>query len=60
MNCDGSVDAFDISPFILALTDPAGYAAQFPNCDLSNGDINGDGAVDTFDIGPFIGLLTGN
>ncbi len=59
MNCDGVVDFGDINPFILALTDPAGYAAAYPNCPLSNGDINGDGRVDFGDINPFIGLLIG-
>ncbi len=58
-NCDGVVDAFDIEPFILAMTDPNGYAAQFPNCDIGSADANGDGAVDAFDIEPFIALLTG-
>ncbi len=58
-NCDGVVDAFDIEPFILALTDPNGYAAQFPNCDIGSADANGDGVVDAFDIEPFIALLTG-
>jgi hypothetical protein len=58
-NCDGTVDAFDIAAFILALTDPAAYAQQF-DCDtLCANDINGDGVVDAFDIGPFINLLTG-
>ncbi len=58
-NCDGAVDAFDIEPFILALTDPNGYAARFPNCSVSSADVNGDGAVDAFDIEPFIALLVG-
>jgi hypothetical protein len=57
MNCDGAVDAFDIEPFITALTDPNAYATQYPGCDINNGDINGDGAVDAFDIEPFIQVL---
>ncbi len=59
MNCDGAVDAFDVEPFIQALTDPAGYALQYPACNLVQADINGDGAVDAFDIEPFINLLAG-
>jgi agmatine deiminase len=59
MNCDGAVTVTDIGPFVLALTDPAGYAAQFPACNLNNGDINGDNAVTVTDIGPFVSLLTG-
>jgi hypothetical protein len=58
VNCDGAVDAFDIDPFVLALTDPAGYAAKFPNCTIVNADCNGDGTVDAFDIDPFVKLLT--
>jgi hypothetical protein len=59
MNCDGLVNAFDIDPFVLALTDPIGYTLAWPNCDILNGDINGDGAVNAFDIDPFIALLIG-
>ena len=59
MNCDGEVNAFDIDPFVLALADPAGYAAAWPNCDIMNGDVNGDGVVNAFDIDPFVDLLTG-
>lgn len=59
MSCDGVVSVGDIGPFVLALTDPAGYAAQFPNCSNLNGDINGDGLVSVGDIGPFVALLNG-
>jgi hypothetical protein len=59
MNCDGLVDNFDISPFILALTNPAGYAAAYPDCNILNGDINGDGELNNFDISPFVSLLSG-
>ncbi|MBL8877534.1 MAG: hypothetical protein JNG88_00315 [Phycisphaerales bacterium] len=59
MNCDGEVNNFDIDPFVLALTDPDAYAAQFPNCDAMNGDTNNDGVLNNFDIDPFVALLTG-
>jgi WD40 repeat protein len=59
LNCDGAIDAFDIEPFVLALTDPGQYALQYPSCDANLADINGDGAVDAFDIEPFITLLVG-
>jgi hypothetical protein len=59
LNCDGGVDAFDIDPFVLALTDPASYTAKYPQCTLVNADCNGDGKVDAFDIDPFVALLTG-
>ncbi len=57
MNCDGSLDFFDIDPFLLALFDPPGYSAAFPNCDLAAADVNGDGSVDFFDIDPFLTCL---
>jgi hypothetical protein len=59
LNCDGVLDAFDIEPFILALLDPVGYAAAYPDCDRDLADINGDGVVDAFDIEPFVALLVG-
>jgi hypothetical protein len=48
----------DIGPFVLALTDPAGYAAEFPNCDVNLADMNGDGIISVSDIGPFVAVLT--
>jgi hypothetical protein len=59
LNCDGLVNAFDIDPFVLALTDPATYALEFPDCDVALADINGDGEVNAFDIDPFVTLLAG-
>ncbi len=56
-NCDGAVGAFDVEPFILALTDPNTYAARFPNCDIRGADADGNGVVDAFDIEPFVALL---
>ncbi len=58
-NNDGTVDTLDIDPFVLLLTDPAGYAAAFPGVDANAvGDINMDTVVDTLDIDPFVALLT--
>ena len=59
LNCDGLVNAFDIDPFVLALSDPAAYTAAFPECDINHADINNDGLVNSFDIDPFVLLLTG-
>lgn len=59
MNCDGAVNNFDIDPFVLALTNPAGYVEAFPDCDLLHGDANNDGLVNNFDIDPFVTLLSG-
>ena len=58
MNCDGSVDFSDIDPFALALSDPAGYAAQFPDCDPLNGDCSEDGQLSFTDIDCFVDLLS--
>jgi photosystem II stability/assembly factor-like uncharacterized protein len=60
MNGDGTVNGYDIDPFVLALTDPAGYASQFPTVDaIANGDLNGDGLLNGYDIDPFVQVLTG-
>jgi len=59
LNCDGAVNAFDIDPFVLALTNPDGYAASFPLCDVLLADANGDGLVNAFDIDPFVEIVVG-
>jgi len=58
LNCDGTVNNFDIDPFVLALTDPGGYTTKFPDCNRLLADVNQDGKVDNFDIDPFVKLLT--
>lgn len=57
LNCDGAVNFGDIDPFVLALSDPAGYQAAYPNCNILNGDCNRDGQVNFEDIDPFVALL---
>ncbi len=60
MNGDGGVDVTDISPFMLALTNPATYAARFPLINAETlGDINRDGRFDNADIDSFNILLGG-
>ncbi|MCG3125360.1 MAG: hypothetical protein CHACPFDD_00178 [Phycisphaerae bacterium] len=59
MNCDGSVNGFDVDGFVLALSDPVGYVTQYPNCDIANGDVNADGSVNGFDVDGFVALLGG-
>ncbi|MCG3125357.1 MAG: hypothetical protein CHACPFDD_00175 [Phycisphaerae bacterium] len=59
MNCDGSVNGFDVDGFVLALSDPSGYASQYPNCNIANGDVNADGSVSGFDVDGFVVLLGG-
>ncbi|MCH7871680.1 MAG: hypothetical protein IID33_08250 [Planctomycetes bacterium] len=57
VNCDGTVNALDIEPFLVALFDPAGYPLQYPDCDINLADINGDGSVNALDIEGFLNLL---
>lgn len=59
MNCDGVLSVGDIAGFVLALTDPAGYAAQYPNCSVQRADMDGNGQVSVSDIGLFVQTLGG-
>ncbi len=60
-NCDDELNAFDIDPFVLALTDRALWEDTYWWCDyLCANDVNRDGAVNAFDIDPFVELLTGD
>jgi hypothetical protein len=59
MNHDGLVNNQDINPFVLALTNPTAYQAQFPGYDYqSAGDLSGDGLFNNQDINPFVTRLT--
>ena len=62
LNCDRSVDAFDVTPFTLAvLVDKSAYESAYPNCSYMLADINQDGYADAFDIDPFTNCyLTGS
>ena len=57
MNLDGTVDTGDVAPFVLALTDPAAYEAQYGIDPGLVGDINQDGSFDTGDVAAFVQLL---
>ncbi|MEX0885262.1 MAG: PEP-CTERM sorting domain-containing protein [Phycisphaeraceae bacterium] len=59
MNLDGVVDAVDVTPFVLALTDPQAYEVQYDIEPTVVGDVNGDGVLDAVDVGPFVQLLVG-
>ena len=50
-NCDGTVDAFDIGPFLDLL-----FNAGVP-CNTCTGDTNADGNIDALDIEPFLNCL---
>ena len=53
------MNAFDIDPFVVALTDWGADGTAFVDRDLMLADVNLDGAVNAFDIDPFALLLTG-
>ena len=57
MNCDAVLSPADIPAFVLALIDPAGYAAAFPDCFIDNGDMNGDDRVDGADVPMFVASI---
>jgi len=59
VNCDGSISTLDVEPFVIALLDPAGYAAAFPNCNVQSADMNGDGNINGLDIAGFTHCLLG-
>ena len=56
--CDGTVNNFDIDPFVLALTDPLAYELENPGCNILNADCDNNGEVNNFDIDAFVELLT--
>lgn len=57
MNCDCVVNLLDVEPFILALLDPAQYAAQYVDCDTDRADVNADLVNDALDVQDFVDLL---
>ncbi|MEX0886910.1 MAG: hypothetical protein WD009_10775 [Phycisphaeraceae bacterium] len=57
MNSDGVLDAVDVAPFVLALTNPQAYATQYGIEPDVVGDVNRDEAIDALDVAPFVGLL---
>ncbi len=58
MNCDGTLSVGDNNAFTLALTDPAQYALDYPDCPIEIGDFNGDGSVTVADINSFTDAIT--
>jgi hypothetical protein len=57
MDCSGVVNLADISAFVQALIDPAGYATAHPGCNPLNGDFTGNGVLDGRDIQGFVQKL---
>jgi RHS repeat-associated protein len=56
-NCDGVVNGYDIDPFVLAITNPAEYHQEYPDCDIMRADLNGDGLVNGYDISYLTGVM---
>ena len=60
LNCDGTTDGFDITPFVLALSARQEYETLYAGCDWRTGDMNGDGDLDGSDIEGFVDMITGD
>lgn len=57
-NCDPALDGLDVAAFVLALIDPVGHAAAFPDCDAACvADVNQDGGVNVGDVDNFVTCL---
>lgn len=57
MTCDNEVNGGDIVAFILAITDPVGYEAAYPDCPINHADLNQSRTVDLADVEGFVSLL---
>lgn len=57
LNCSDALTLADVEPFVLALVNPAGYAAAFPLCNHLSADMNFDGRIDGLDVRPFVTAL---
>lgn len=60
LTCDGVVNYLDVDALVLAMGNPTGYAAAYPDCLIELGDCNNDGAVDWRDIDAFASLVGAN
>ncbi len=59
MDRSGKVDADDINPFLLAMTDPNAYRDQYGLDPNLVGDCDGSGKLDADDITPFVEKIIG-
>ena len=59
LNCDGSVDSYDIDGFVCALSLQCDYEGQYPDCIRMLADVNGDGEANAYDIDGFVALVGG-
>jgi len=55
----GLVNLLDINPFVLAITNAAQYASDYPFAHLLTIDPNGDGIINLLDIPDFVTIVTG-
>ena len=61
MNSDGSVNMFDVDPFVDALADLGDYSEDYAGLGATgvyHGDMNCDGSLNMFDVDPFVLRLT--
>ncbi len=60
LNGDGALTGLDVDALILALADPEGYHARFPDLVADRiGDLDGDGLLTEADVDPFVSLFFG-
>ncbi|MBU0640428.1 MAG: hypothetical protein KKB50_16310 [Planctomycetes bacterium] len=62
LNCDGTLNGFDIDVFVLVLNSAEpydDYYALYPDCDHTFADVNADGLINGFDIDAFVALMAG-
>ncbi|MCC7408081.1 MAG: hypothetical protein IT442_08415 [Phycisphaeraceae bacterium] len=58
-NGDGTVNVQDINPFVMAMTDAAGWQGAYPDVAMELADLTGEGTIDVQDINPFVEMLAG-
>ena len=59
MDASAALNTDDITPFVLALTDPNAYILQYGLDPNLVGDVDNSGKLDADDISPFVAKLTG-
>lgn len=57
MNCDGALNALDVGPFTLALTDLPAFRSLYPDCPPGSADLDQNGAIEIPDIAEFVQLI---
>ena len=57
MNCDGATNGLDVAPFVLAVLDPSGYEAAYPDCGIGRADFDCDGNAEPDDVPGFVNCL---